>query len=44
MININKVKKFNDFITNRKRSGRFNRIHIEGNLKGSFLVDLNHLK
>lgn len=32
----NRVKKFNDFITNRKRSSKFNRIHIEGELKSSF--------
>lgn len=33
----NKVKTYNQFSSSRRRHRRFNRIHIEGELKGGFL-------
>lgn len=37
MINTNKVKNFKDFSSTMKRSRKFNRIYIEGEIKGGFL-------
>lgn len=37
MINTNKVKNFQDFSSNQRRSRKFNRIHIDGIIKGGFL-------
>lgn len=37
MSSINKIQKYKEFSSKRRRSGRFNRIHIEGEIKVGFI-------